>query len=125
MTRQPALPPIFFLARFLGIEITYSSEECVAEMPVLDFQFNTQGTLHGGVIATILDISMGHLVNRHVGPAATLDLGIQYLKASNSGRVTATASFLRKGRTICFVHSELKNEDGSLLASANGTFKVL
>ncbi|THF25770.1 PaaI family thioesterase [Pseudomonas atacamensis] len=115
----------FFLARLLGLEITYTEDTCVVEMPVRDFEFNPQGSLHGGVIATILDISMGHLLNRQVGPGATLDLNVQYLKAARSGRLTATGSFIRKGRQICFLRSELKGDDGDLIASATSTWKVI
>lgn len=115
----------FFLARFLGLEVSYTEHTCVVEMPVQDFKFNPQGTLHGGVTATILDIAMGHLLKRHVGPGATLDMNVQYLKAAQSGKVTATGSFIRKGRQICFLRAEMVNEDGALLASATSTWKVL
>jgi len=115
----------FFLARLLGLEVTYTEDTCVVQMPVMDFQFNPQGSLHGGVIATILDISMGHLLNRHVGPGATLDMNVQYLKAARSGKVTAIGSFIRKGRQICFLRAELKDEDGALIASATSTWKVI
>lgn len=115
----------FFLARFFGLEISYGEDTCRVEMPVNDYKFNPQGTLHGGVTAFMMDISMGHLLNRHVGPGATLDMNIQYLKAARTGKVTAIGSFIRKGRQICFLRSELTHDDGSLIASATSTWKVL
>lgn len=115
----------FFLARFFGLEVRYDEDTCLVEMPVNDFKFNPQGSLHGGVTAFMMDISMGHLLNRQVGPGATLDMNIQYLKAVRTGKVTAVSSFIRKGRQICFLRSELIHEDGSLIASATSTWKVL
>ncbi|EJN39642.1 hypothetical protein PMI38_00874 [Pseudomonas sp. GM84] len=115
----------FFLARLLALEVEYDDHTCRVTMPVKDFEFNPQGSLHGGVIATVLDISMGHLINRHVGPGATLDMNVQYLKPARSGQVVATATFIRQGRQICFVRSEMKDADGALIASATSTWKVL
>jgi uncharacterized protein (TIGR00369 family) len=58
---------VFFLARFLGLEISYGDEVCVVEIEVRDFMFNPQGSLHGGVIAFALDVAMGHLIKRSIG----------------------------------------------------------
>lgn len=115
----------FFLARFFELKISYTEDTCRVEMPVSDYKLNPQGTLHGGVTAFMMDISMGHLLNQHVGPGATLDMNIQYLKAARTGKVVAVGSFIRKGRQICFLRSELTHEDGSLIASATSTWKVL
>jgi uncharacterized protein (TIGR00369 family) len=114
----------FFLARFFELEVSYAEDICRVEMPVNDYKLNPQGTLHGGVTAFMMDISMGHLLNRHVGPGATLEMNIQYLKAARAGKVAAVGSFIRKGRQICFLRSELTHEDGSLIASATSTWKV-
>ena len=46
----------FFLARFLGLEISYPGEACEVRFAARDFLFNPQGSLHGGVLATVLDM---------------------------------------------------------------------
>ena len=61
----------FFLAKLLGFEITYPQDACRVEFPVLDFMYNPQGSLHGGIIALAMDVSMGHLLNHLQGPGAT------------------------------------------------------
>ncbi len=56
----------FFLFHFFGLEVGYDDEEeetCVVELPGGEYLANPQGTLHGGVIAFVLDVSMGHLCN--------------------------------------------------------------
>lgn len=115
----------FFLLKLYGMSVTYADQACAVSMTVRDFMFNPQGSLHGGVSATLLDISMGHLLRHEVGAGATLAMNIQYTRAIREGQVIATSRFTSKGRQICFLQSELRGADGKLLASATSTWKVL
>ena len=115
----------FFLARLFGTDFEYTDDTCRISFDVQEFMSNPRGALHGGVIAFVLDISMGHLLQRKVGGGATVEMKIQYLKAVSSGRVTATGRFLRQGRTLSYLHSELVDEKGELIAYATGTWMAL
>jgi uncharacterized protein (TIGR00369 family) len=115
----------FFLARFYGFEITYPDEACEVAFDVADFMFNPQGTLHGGVLATALDISMGHLLNRRAGPGTTLEFKVQFLAPVRSGRVRCRGSALRLGRSLAFLTSEAKDNADRTVAFATATWKVL
>ena len=115
----------FFLARLLGLEITYPEGTCVIRFEAADFLFNPQGTLHGGVIATVMDISMGHLLAREAGPGATLEMKTQYLKAATAGKLVCTGRFLRRGKAISFLASEMVDDRGELVAYATATWKSL
>jgi len=116
----------FFLARLLGLEISYpDADTCAVEMEIRDFMFNPQGTLHGGVIATMLDISMGHLLKNTVGPGMTLEMKTQYLRPARSGKVRAEGRFLKKGKSINYVETRLYDAERSLLAVANSTWQLL
>ncbi len=124
-THQPGFGT-FFLAKLFGLEISYTDESCIVELPVRDFMFNPQGSLHGGVIATALDISMGHLINRTVGrPGITLEMKTQYLRPAFSGRIRCEGRFLRRGRTINYLESRMTDGDGKLLAVATSTWQLL
>ena len=115
----------FFLARLLGLDISYPGENCVIEFEVKDFMFNPQGVLHGGVTAFVLDVSMGHLVNHSAGaPGATLEMKTQYLRAVSPGLLRCEARFLKKGRRIGFLESHMSDSSGNLLASATATFNM-
>ncbi len=61
---------------------------------------NPQGTLHGGIIATVMDISMGHLLHKTVGIGATIEMKIQYLRPVREGKVTCEGRFIKKGRRL-------------------------
>lgn len=115
----------FFLARLFGLELTYTGETCRIDFDLHDFMFNPQGGLHGGISAFVLDISMGHLLHRSSGAGTTLEMKVQYLKAARAGRLTCTARFIRHGRSISFLRSELIDEQGELIAYATSTWKSL
>jgi acyl-coenzyme A thioesterase PaaI-like protein len=75
----------FFLARLFGLEIAYGPESCVVEVPVRDFLYNPQGSVHGGVMAFALDVSMGHWIKHSTGRAGvTLEMKIQYLRPATA-----------------------------------------
>lgn len=115
----------FFLTRLYGMKFEYTREECRITFDLKDFMFNPQGGLHGGVIAFVLDISMGHLLYQRSGPGATLEMNIQYLKVARAGRLTCIGRFLRHGKGISFLRSELIDENNELIAHATSTWKTL
>jgi uncharacterized protein (TIGR00369 family) len=92
----------FFLSRLLGFQVTYEGETCIVAFEAIEPMFNPQGTLHGGILATAMDISMGHLLHHVDRAGATLEMKVQYLAAISAGPVRCEATFLRRGRNICF-----------------------
>jgi acyl-CoA thioesterase len=116
----------FFLARLFGLEISFPDPEtCLVTLDVKDFMFNPQGTLHGGVIAFMLDISMGHLLKRSIGAGMTLEMKTQYLRPARAGRIRAEGRFLKKGKSINYLETRLFDAGGNLLAAANSTWQLL
>src|SRR5262245_65795152 len=71
----------FFLTRRFGMEFEYPDETCRISFDLKDFMFNPQGGLHGGVIAFVLDISMGHLLRRRRGAGTTAGIQHPYRQA--------------------------------------------
>lgn len=115
----------FFLSRLLGFEVEYGSGTCTVSFSAVPPLFNPQGSLHGGVLATAMDISMGHLLHRVAGAGATLEMKVQYLAPITAGRVRCEASFLRQGRSLSFLQSEARRDDGELAAHATATWRQL
>ena len=114
----------FFLARFFDVRVSYGDETCRVELPVSDYLFNPQGSLHGGVLAFALDVSMGHLCNRFLSTAITLEMKTQYLRPVK-GDCHCVASFLKKGRRLAFVESRLFDESHKPAAVATSTWMLL
>lgn len=115
----------FFLSRFFGMTVSYEADACIVSLDVKPYMFNPQGSLHGGVLATALDISMGHLLKHQFGAGATLEMKIQYFAPVLSGLVTCRASFLKKGRKTFFLQSSAQDSAGETIAHATSTWKQL
>jgi uncharacterized protein (TIGR00369 family) len=115
----------FFLARLLGFEVRYADDRCEVRFPVRDFLFNPQGSLHGGIVALAMDVSMGHLLHHLRGAGATLEMKVQYLRPLRAGSATATGSILRLGGSLAFLESRLTDDEGALCAVATSTWKLL
>lgn len=116
----------FFLSRLLGFDIGYADDACTVAFDAEAFLFNPQGTLHGGILATALDVSMGHWLRHVTGSAGTtLEFKVQFLGAVRSGRVVCAGRMLRQGRSICFLRAEASDEAGEVAAFATSTWKLL
>lgn len=98
-------------------------------LEVLPKHLNRNETLHGGIIAMMLDASAGFAASLAHGSdlkqVVTVALNTQYLKATRQGRVVATGTVKRAGRSICYADAELRDADGILLATGNGVFKYV
>ena len=122
----------FFFARFLGLSFEYlphdapdaEKEVCRLTFPVNDMLRNPQGSLHGGAMASAMDISMGHLVKKIAGPGATIELKVQFMRPVMEGIVTCEGRFTKKGRALSFMESRLSGPDGKLAALATATWKM-
>lgn len=114
---------------FIGIQIL-EWEDGNAKLAIdLEPQhLNRSGTLHGGVIATILDAACGLVgcycdTPGNVRKAVSLNLSTNFIAQTNTGRIIATASKSAGGYKIFFSDAQLHSEDGTLLASAHGTYR--
>ena len=116
----------FFLAKLFGLEVTFPDDDtCLVTLDIKDFMFNPQGTLHGGVIAFVLDISMGHLLKKTIGAGMTLEMKTQYLRPARAGRIRAEGKFLKKGKSINYLETRMVDAEGNLLAAASSTWQLL
>lgn len=115
----------FFLSRFFGMEVTYGLDDCIVTFDVNSPMYNPQGSLHGGVLATALDISMGHLLQHQFSAGATLEMKVQYFMSVKSGRLSCKATFLKKGRKTFFLQSSASDAEGNAIAHATATWKLI
>lgn len=89
---------------------------------------NPMGTLHGGVLCDLGDAAMGSAFMSTVGDDesfTTVDLSVNFLRPVWSGRLTADARVVHRGRTIGLCECDVQNEDGDLVARLAATCLVL
>ena len=82
----------------------------------------SRNTLHGGIIATAMDVSMGHLLHYTTGSGATLEMNVKYLLPIKEEEIICKGSYLKRGKTIVFLQSHLFRADGKLAAYASATW---
>ena len=91
--------------------------------------YNPLGTVHGGVISTMLDSATGCAVHS-VLPAGkgytSIDLTVKYLRpvTTATGRVTATGTVLSRGSRTALAEAKLTDGRGRLLAYASSTCMI-
>jgi len=115
----------FFLFKFLQLSISYNDEVCHVSLPVKPHLYNPLGSLHGGVMAMAMDISMGHLINHVMGAGgSTLEMKIQYMRPATTGAVRFEGRFMKKGRNVSFLESRAFDDAGKLVGMATSTWKM-
>jgi uncharacterized protein (TIGR00369 family) len=89
---------------------------------------NPHGTVHGGVLATMLDVAMGTAVATAGGDSpVTVSLTVTYLEPGRPGRLVASAKVRKRGKRLIVVEGTVEQDcaDGTdLLADALATFSV-
>ena len=112
-----------------GLNIVgFQDEKFVIELEIETRHHNRYGTVHGGVLFTMLDTAMSRAFFDTLPPdqnaGVTLEMKINYLKATDAGKLTAYGSLINKTRRTAFVEGYIENEDGVLVAKATATMML-
>ena len=112
----------------MGIEIIEASpERLVGTMPV---EGNTQpfGLLHGGANVVLAE-SLGSVgTHLHAGPTRRIvgiEINASHHKSATSGIVTAVATAVTLGKTLCTYNVEITNDKGEKTCTARITCLIL
>lgn len=101
----------------------------VFEYEPREYHYNPIGTVHGGVISTILDTAMGCALQSRLSHGVaytTLELKVNFLKAvtSERGKLKAEGRIIHLGRTTALVEADLKDDNGTLYAHGVSTCMI-
>ncbi|MCC6389854.1 MAG: PaaI family thioesterase [Bryobacterales bacterium] len=115
---------------FLNLKaIEQSSDGVTVECPLQSFHFNPDGSLHGGMIASIADEAVWFAIEHVTGSkfrSTTIELKVNYLRpVANSAVVHARAKVVKAGKTLCVGTVELCDERGTLCAISTVTYMLL
>lgn len=108
-------------------EWTSGDGEARLHLDVTDRHLNLAGTVHGGVLASLVDMAMGEAVRSSTGEddvPATSQLTITYLRPGSSGSLSVTATVSKQGADLTICEADVEQE-GETLAHAMATFAVL
>jgi uncharacterized protein (TIGR00369 family) len=121
-------PPIGATLDFALVAVDSGSATLVAHPA--EYGYNAIGTVHGGVIATWADTSIGYAIQTRLPEGrsiTTLDLQVRYLRAVtvDTGPVTITATAEHVGRRTGTARAEIRDAAGRILATATSTCLVV
>jgi uncharacterized protein (TIGR00369 family) len=96
-------------------------------LPIDPHLKNSLGTVHGGVIMSLLDVALctaARTLHPESVGVITIDMSTSFIGGGQGARLFAESRVLRDGKSMIFVEGEAKNDDGSLVAKAIGTVRV-
>ena len=117
-------PPIANLLGMALVEVEHG--RAVFTVTPDESMFNPIGTVHGGVVCTLLDSALGCALHTTL-PAGrgytSVEIKVSYLKAVRpaSGLLTATGRVVRVGSRVGFTEGEVTDASGAIVATASST----
>ncbi|GGK85729.1 PaaI family thioesterase [Mangrovihabitans endophyticus] len=121
-------PPVMELLDAEGVDAEHGRVTFALEPR--EFHYNPLGTVHGGVISTMLDTAAACAVHSML-PAGvsytTLDLNVKFLRpvTVESGRLTCTGEVIQRGRRTALAQARMVDTAGRLVAHATSSCMIL
>jgi uncharacterized protein (TIGR00369 family) len=87
---------------------------------------NPAGSVHGGMLATLVDTTMGAAVRSAVEEEvpATSQLTVTYLRPGKPGQLLVTAKVRKRGESLTVCEADVE-QDGKTLVHALATFALM
>ena len=95
---------------------------------------NPNGQMHGGVIATLIDMSITQAmlmtgtyqrVRETRGIMTNVDLRVKYLRALGKGRATVESRIVHEGRRVVHAASTVTDDRGKTVALGDATLMIV
>ncbi|WP_052728247.1 PaaI family thioesterase [Domibacillus tundrae] len=115
--------------KLFGVNVLKGTDgECELEIEMKEEFKQSYGSMHGGVIATALDMSMAAAISTTLEDnkyCNTIDLYTSYLRPMAGSRLIAKAAIVKNGKRVAVLNADAFNEEGKHIATARGTFMIL
>ena len=100
--------------------------EATLTLDVGEQHLNAAGTVHGGLLATLVDATMGSAVRSAIDDEtpATSQLSLTYLRPGRPGRLVVTARVRKRGENLTVCEADVE-QDGASLVHALATFALV
>ena len=89
---------------------------------------NPAGFVQGGILSAMLDDTMGPAVFVMTDGklyTATITMNVNFLAPAKPGKIVGEATVTQLGRTVAFVEGRLMSEDGTVLATASTSARLV
>ena len=85
------------------------------------------GIVHGGAVVSLLDTAAAFAVHTVIEPdgrTVTVDLTVHFLRPATGGHIEAHARILRRGRRVCILSVEARDDAAEIIATATMTYFI-
>ena len=109
---------------FFGIRWRHANEVHLTIRPEL---INAGGLLSGVATYALVDYCMGSTLWKQTSEdeaIATISISINYVQTATEGDVVCTTELDRRNRSNAVLSSEVRHEDGRLIATAIGSYSI-
>ncbi len=123
--------PLHDLLDFEFVSPPAGSTAAEVRMPIGPGSVGPTGNLHGGAIATLVDLACALAAAKATGfdlereSLITTDMHVRYLGRPRTDGVVGKASIVRLGRQLVVVDCEVVDDDGHLVAAADVALMVV
>jgi acyl-CoA thioesterase len=127
---NPSSVPEFPLAEFCAMTVVPTGEGLATGRVDVDLSkhANPNDVLHGAVLFTLADTTMGAAVVSTLGEGeicASIEVHMRFLKPVTGGSVHAATHVVQRGRRIVQLAAEMRDDADRMVATATGSFAII
>lgn len=119
----------FPLGQFIGMTIERPSPGvAVARAAANATHHNPHGFVHGGIVFTLVDTSMGAAVMSMLPGGqrcSTIECQVRFLRPVVDADLVCTTTVVKPGRRVFHLESKVTTGDGKTVATGTGSFAVI
>ena len=117
-------PPVMHLIDMAGMEVEEGS--VTVYLDPQEFHYNPLGSVHGGVLSTLLDTAAACSVHTTLAPGVgytSLDLNVKFVRPVTvaTGRIKCQGAVLQRGRRTALAEARMTDDRGRLIAHATSS----
>lgn len=122
-----APPPIAELMRMTLIDADVGTATFTCEPD--ESHYNPIGTVHGGLVCTLLDSAVGCAVQTTLPQGkgyTSIEIKVNYLRPvhAHTGTLTCVGTVTKPGSRVAFAEATVTDREGKLLATSSSTLLV-
>ncbi len=121
-------PPIASLMGYRLVSV--GDGEALVRCTPDESTYNPSGSVHGGLLCTLLDTAAGCAVHTQLPAAASfssIEIKVSFLKPlrADVGEIEVHGRVMRVGRRVAFAQAHARDRDGELVGHATSSISVL
>lgn len=110
-------------------KVSSTNGNSILELPITKKITQRNQTVHGGVLASMIDAAIGHAIRSKMHftdhKQVTVELSVNYLREASGNKLTAKGKIIKKGNSISVGYAEILNDAGDVISVGIGTFKII